>query len=183
MARKETSARHFNPIIGTFLTAGARLVLVAAESLVLQNKEGYVAYMDTDSIFVSSQHAIQVQEFFQTLNPYNNKNVTMFKIEAENGKQLERVIFYGISSKRYVLFDCTNNKDNFAIHKCTLHGLGHLLDVDEKQWWNDILVMHYFSEKKQEIIDMYENKHAVSKLSITTPNVLERFSRLRPFDR
>ena len=181
MARKETPARHFNPIIGTFLTAGARLVLAAAESIVLQDKKGYVTYMDTDSIFVSPQHAIQVQKFFQKLNPYDNKNVTMFKIETENEKPLERVIFYGISSKRYVLFDCT--KDNFAIHKCTLHGLGHLLDVDEKQWWKDILTMHYFPERKQEILDIYENKHAVSKLSITTPNVLERFYRLGPFNK
>ena len=182
IAKHEIPARHFNPIIGTFLTAGARLVLAAAESLVLQDKQGYVAYMDTDSIFVSPHHAIQVQEFFQGLNPYDNKNVTMFKIETEDGKQLEDVIFYGISSKRYVLFDCTN-KDNFAIYKCTLHGLGHLLNIDEKQWWEDILTMHYSPERKQEIIDRYENKHAVSKLSITTPNVLERFYRLAPFDK
>ena len=181
-ARKETPARHFNPIVGTFLTAGARLVLAAAESIVLQNKAGYVAYCDTDSIFISPQHATRVQEFFQKLNPYNNKNVSMFKIETENGKQLENVSFYGISSKRYVLYDDTN-KDNFAIHKFTLHGLGHLLDVDEKQWWSDILVMHYFPEKKQETLDKYEKKYAVSKLSITTPNVLERFSRLRPFNK
>ena len=181
IAKHEIPARHFNPIIGTFLTAGARLVLAAAESLVLQDKEGYVAYMDTDSIFVSPQHAIRVQEFFQELNLYDNKNVTIFKIETENGKQLEKVIFYGISSKRYILFDCT--KDDFAIHKCMLHGLGHLLDVDEKQWWKDILAMHYSPERKQEILDTYENKYAVSKLSITTPNVLERFSRLRPFNK
>ena len=182
IARKETPARHFNPIIGTFLTAGARLVLAAAESIVLQNKEeGYVAYMDTDSIFVSPQHAVQVQEFFQKLNPYNNKDVPMFKIETENEKLLENVSFYGISSKRYVLYDCDG--DNFTIHKCTLHGLGHLLDVDEKQWWYDILAMHYSPEKKQEILGRYENRFAVSKLGITTPNVLEKFSKLRPFNK
>ena len=179
---KETPARHFNPIIGTFLTAGARLVLAAAESIVLQNNEdGYVAYMDTDSIFVSPQHATQVQEFFQKLNLYNNKDVSMFKIETENEKTLENVTFYGISSKRYVLYDCDEN--NFTIHKCTLHGLGHLLDVDEKQWWYDILAMHYSPEKKQEILGRYEHRFAVSKLGITTPNVLEKFSKLRPFNK
>ena len=183
IAKQETPARHFNPIIGTFLTAGARLVLAAAESIVLQDKEGYVAYMDTDSIFVSPQHATQVQKFFQGLNPYNNENVPMLKIETENGKTLENVSFYGVSSKRYVLFDRINNKDNFTIRKCTLHGMGHLLDVDEKQWWRDMLAMHHFPEKKQEILDRYEHKYAVSKLSVTTPNVLERFSRLRPFNK
>ena len=183
IARKETPAKYFNPIIGTFLTAGARMVLASAESIVLQNKQdGYVAYMDTDSIFVSSQHAAQVKEFFQKLNPYSkNKDVSMFKIETETGKLLENVTFYGISSKRYVLYDC--DEDNFTIYKCTLHGLGHLLDVDEKQWWCDILAMHYSPKKKQEILDKYENKFAVSKLSITTPNVLEKFSKLRPFNK
>ena len=180
IARKETPARHFNPIVGTFLTAGARLVLAAAESIVLQHKDGYVAYCDTDSIFVSPQHATQAQEFFQELNPYNNEHVSMFKIEIENGKPLENVSFYGISSKRYVLY---GDNDNFVIHKCTLHGLGHLLDVDEKQWWSDILAIHYFPENKQEILDKYEKRYAVSKLSITTPSVLKRFSRLRPFNK
>ena len=179
LTRKETPSRHFNPIIGTFLTAGARLVLAIAESIVLQNK-GYVAYMDTDSIFVSPEHANLVQEFFQKLNPYD-KDILMFKIDTEDGKPLENVTFYGIASKKYVLFDYS--KDKFTIHKCTLHGLGHLLDVDEKQWWNDILEMHYFPERKQEILDKYENKYAISKLNITTPNVLERFSKLKPFNK
>ena len=183
IAKKETPAIHFNPIIGTFLTTGARLILATAESIVLQNKDdGYVAYMDTDSIFVSPKHVTQVQEFFQNLNPYDSKDVSMFKVETENGKSLENVNFYGIASKRYVLYDY-KNEDIFTIHKCTLHGLGHLLDVDEKQWWHDLLAMHYFPEIKQEIIDKYENKYAVSKLSITTPNILERFSKLRPFNK
>ena len=99
----------------------------------------------------------------------------MFKIETENGKTLENVSFYGISSKRYVLYDGTN-ENNFTIHKCTLHGLGHLLDVDEKQWWNDILAMHYFPEKKQEILDKYENKYAVSKLRHYNTKCFEEIS-------
>jgi hypothetical protein len=35
------------------LPAAARLVLAAAESLVTSHRDGYVAYMDTDSIMVS----------------------------------------------------------------------------------------------------------------------------------
>jgi len=181
ISKTETPARHFNPIIGTFLTAGARLVLAAAEKIVLQNKDGYVAYCDTDSIFVSPKHARQVQEFFQKLNPYDNRDVQMFKVEKEGEKSLENVWCYSISSKRYVLYDCDHN--GFAIHKCTLHGLGYLLDVDEKQWWYDILDMHHYPENQQEIFGKYDNKYAVSKLSITTPNVLKRFSNMRPFNK
>ena len=74
-------------------------------------------------------------------------------------------------------------KNKFTIHKCTLHRLGYLLDVDEKLWWQNILDMHYSPETKQEILGKYDNKYAVSKMSITTPNVLKRFSNLRPFNK
>jgi hypothetical protein len=71
----------------------------------------------------------------------------------------------------------------FEIHKFTSHGFAHLLDVDEKQWWKDILAMHYSPENKQEIFGKYDSKYAVSKMNITTPNVLKRFSNFRPFNK
>ena len=184
LARKEIPAKHFNPILGVFLPAAARLVLAAAENIVTSHRAGYVAYMDTDSIIVSPKHASKVQEFFQKLNPYNNKNVQFFKIEkSDNEKLLENVLFFGISSKRYVLFEYDNARNKFDIHKFTSHGFGHLLDVNEKQWWQDILAMHYHPENKQEILDKYDSKYTVSKMSITTPNVLKRFCSLRPFNK
>jgi len=182
MSRKEIPAKHFNPILGVFLPAAARWVLAAAESIATSHRDGYVAYMDTDSIMVSPKHAREIQEFFQKLNPYENKDVQVFKIEKSNGgKLLENVLFYGISSKRYVLFE--HNADKFEIHKFTSHGFAHLLDVDENLWWKDILAMHYSPENKQEILGKYDSKYAVSKMGITTPNVLKRFSNLRPFNR
>ena len=184
LARKEIPAKHFNPILGVFLPAAARLVLTAAESIVTSHRDGYVAYMDTDSIMVSPKHAREIQEFFQKLNPYNNNDVQVFKIEkSDDGKLLENVLFFGVSSKRYVLFEYDGIKDKFNIHKFTSHGFGHLLDVDEKRWWHDILAMHYSPERKQEILDKYDTKYVVSKMSITTPNVLKRFSKLRPFNK
>ncbi len=183
LARKEVPAKHFNPILGVFLPAAARLVLAAAESLVTSHRDGYVAYMDTDSIMVSPKHATEIQEFFQKLNPYEN-NVQIMKIEkSDDGKLLENVLFFGISSKRYTLFEHDNIENRFDIHKFTSHGFGYLLDVDEKRWWHDILAMHYSPERKQEILDKYDNQYAVSKMSITTPNVLKRFSKLRPFNK
>ena len=182
--RKEIPSRHFNPILGVFLPAAARLVLATAESLVASHRDGYVAYMDTDSIMVSPKHAVEVQEFFQRLNPYDNKDVQIMKIEkSDDGKLLENILFYGISSKRYVLFEHNGAENKFNIHKFTFHGLAHLLDVDTKQWWHDILAMHYFPENKQEILGKYDIKYSVSQMSITTPNVLKRFCNLRPFNK
>ena len=184
LARNEIPAKYFNPILGVFLPAAARLVLAAAESIATSHRDGYVAYMDTDSIMVSPKHAREVQEFFQKLNPYNNKNVQFFKIEKSNdGKLLENVLFFGISSKRYILFEYRGTENKFSIHKFTSHGLAHLLDVDAKQWWHDILAIHYHPENKQETFDRYDSKYAVSKMSITTPNVLKRFCNLRPFNK
>ncbi len=183
LSRKEVPAKHFNPILGVFLPAAARLVLAAAESLVASHKDGYVAYMDTDSIMVSPKHASEIQKFFQKLNPYQN-NVQIMKIEkSDDGRLLENVLFFGVSSKRYVLFEYDGIEDKFNIHKFTIHGLGHLLDVNEKEWWQDILAMHYHPERKQETLDKYGSKYAVSKMSITTPIVLKRFSNLRPFNK
>ena len=182
-SRKEVPAKQFNPILGVFLPAAARLVLATAESIVTSHRDGYVAYMDTDSIMVSPKHAEEIQEFFQKLNPYQN-NVKIMKIEkSDDGKLLENVLFYGISSKRYVLFEYDGIEDKFKIHKFTSHGLAHLLDVDTEKWWHDILAMHYHPERKQEILDKYDDKYAVSEMSITTPNVLKRFSNLRPFNK
>jgi hypothetical protein len=184
ISRKEIPAKHFNPILGVFLPAAARLILAAAESLVMQHRDGYVVYMDTDSIMVSPKHATEIQGFFQRLNPYENDDVQVFKIEkSEDGRLLENVLFFGVSSKRYVLFEYDGMEDKFNIHKFTSHGLAHLLDVDKEKWWQDILVMHHHPERKQEIFDKYENKYAVSEMSITTPNVLKRFSNLRPFNK
>lgn len=43
--------------------------------------------------------------------------------------------------------------------------------------------MHYSPKNKQEILDKYDSKYAVSKMSITTSNVLKRFSNIRPFNK
>ena len=51
----EKPGKSFNPIMSVFLTAGSRLILATAEKLVTDNDGGYIAYCDTDSIFVSPQ--------------------------------------------------------------------------------------------------------------------------------
>lgn len=96
----EKQCEYFNPIMAILITRSARLILPIAEHLAVQN-EGYVAYMNTDSIFVEPDKTREIQDFFGPLNPYS-ANVEMFKIEKdENGNDLNNVLFYGISVKRY----------------------------------------------------------------------------------
>ena len=178
--KTEYPSIHFNPIVSTFLTGGARLILVAAECLVKQNG-GYLAYCDTDSVMISPKHVKLVQDFFSKINPYDSQT-EMFKIERdEDGTSLHDVWFCGISSKRYVLYDKT--KDDFQIYKYSLHGLGHLLDIDKKKWWKNILQLHH---NPNHFTTEYDNKYSMSKLVITTPQILDKLShskKIKPFNR
>ncbi|MHB8545685.1 MAG: hypothetical protein ACYDAJ_02840 [Nitrosotalea sp.] len=173
--KTESVGQFFNPIISVFLTSGARLILASAEFLVEKNG-GYVAYCDTDSIFVSPDHVKLVQDFFKPLNPYN-EDVEMFKVEEdkETGKILDNVKCIAISAKRYVLYDYDDTTEKITIYKYSLHGLGHLKGIDGKQVWNDIIMIHYHPERREEILSKYKNKFAISQISITNYDTLKRF--------
>ena len=179
--KTEYPSRHFNPIIATFLTACARLILAVAECLVKQNG-GHLAYCDTDSVMISPRHVRLIQGFFAKLNPYNSET-EMFKIEKDENKiPLEDIWFYGISSKRYVLYDKIKD-DDFQIRKHSLHGLAHLVNIDQKQWWKHILQLHCNPNYS---INEYDNKYAMSKLVITAPQMLEKLShtkKIKPFSK
>ncbi len=170
--------------MATLITGSARLILAMAEQIAIQNN-GYIAYMDTDSIFVKPEKAKEIQEFFRFLNPYS-MDTEMFKIETdENKNPLDNVTFYGISAKRYCLYKSKNNgKDtlqpdaykDIKILKYSTHGLGHLMNIKGEQIWKDIL-NHSFNE--------YTDRIAVSQITITRPSVLKRFKRLntdKPID-
>lgn len=177
--RIEKNGTFFNPIMAVFLTAGARLILATAESLVLENG-GYFVYCDTDSVFISPEHVQLVRDFFKPLNPYKH-DVDMFKIEEYEDKNktkhlADNVWFYGISSKRYVLYGFEN--DEIKIYKYSAHGIGHLEGIDHIQWWKDILEIHYHPERKEEIISKYKNRPAISTLRISTFPIYKRFSKL-----
>jgi len=167
----ENTGQFFNPIISVFLTAGARLVLSTVEHL-LEKNNGYLAYCDTDAVFVSPQHAKIIQDFFQSLNPYSCK-VELFKIQKENGKELRDVLVYAISPKRYAIYEKKGNK--ITIYKYSNHALGHLLRVDHEQFWRDIILLHYHPEKEQEILAKYSTKYAMSELSIANYDFFGRF--------
>ncbi|MDH3854170.1 MAG: hypothetical protein OES23_06910 [Nitrosopumilus sp.] len=173
----EKPGKSFNPIMSVFFTAGSRLILAAAEKLVTDNG-GYVAYCDTDSIFVSPAHVKLVQEFFASLNPYSTK-VEMFKVEENaDGVELHNVLFYGISAKRYVLFLRNSKTGKITILKHSGHGLANIRRINEKQWWIDILNMHYHPEQKDKILSKYNTKYAVAQLTISSYDILKRFNKI-----
>jgi len=135
----------------------------------------YSADCDTDSIFVKPDTVKDIQDFFKPLNPYSLP-VEMFKIEEDdNHKPLDNVMFYGISAKRYCLFDMNEGKIN--IRKYSTHGLGHLLNINGKDVWKAILTGD-FSE--------FTNKIAVSQITISKPLILNRFKKMnanKPFNK
>ncbi len=172
----------FNPIIAVSITSSARLLLATTE--VLLNKHNAThAYCDTDSMVIPPKHTKEIQEFFQQLNPYNF-DADIFKLEHHEKW------FYGISSKRYGLYTINNKTDEIKIddEKYSAHGLGHLLDPfkndpdDESIWhkelWKDIIDLHYEKISREELIEKYGNKYAIQQLSVSTPNIINRFKKI-----
>ena len=87
------------------------------------------------------------------MNPYNF-DANIFKLEKSN------VWFYGISVKRYCLYTIDKKTGEITIDKkkYSAHGLGNIRGIDEKQWWIDILNIHYHPEQKQDILSKYQTK-------------------------
>jgi hypothetical protein len=97
--RFEREGRHFNPIISTLITDGAKLFLGIGDCILGQHGE-VMAYSDTDSMDVPPKYTKEIIEFFDPLNPYDNKLIdNILKVEEES------IWLYGISAKRYVLYD------------------------------------------------------------------------------
>ncbi len=92
--------------------------------------------------------------------------------------------FYGISSKRYALYTYENEQIKFmeGERSFKLHGLGHLTNPfpkDVEDWqaeiWEDILMLHYGLISELDIEEKYSNMYAISRLTVSTANVLRRF--------
>jgi hypothetical protein len=170
----EKQAEYFNPIMATLITGSARLILAMTEKIA--DNKGYFAYCDTDSIFVKPEIAKDIQEFFKPLNPYS-LDVDMFKIEEDdNHKPLDNVMFYGISAKRYCLYD-ENDNGNITIRKFSTHGLGHLLNISGEEVWEAILTNDY---------SKFKDKIAVSQNTTSKPSILDLFKKMnsnKPYEK
>ena len=134
----EEPGKYFNPLLGTLITAAARLILAVAEKLTADQGLDWV-FCDTDSIAMAKpaemtnaefiERGQKVVDWFEPLNPYR-KAGSILKIEDANyrieSKELEPLYCLAISAKRYALFNldaqgCT------IMRKASAHGLGHLM--------------------------------------------------------
>lgn len=180
--KTERQGEWFNPLLATFITSGSRLILAIVEAILARHGATYT-FCDTDSMAIPAEYVNEVQAFFQKLNPYNFDK-PLFKLEEENfvdGK-LADLWFYGISSKRYVLYNIENGE--IKIRKHSSHGLGHLKNPfsTESDWqeefWKDVLEFHYKTKSIDQINEKYSDHYAVSELAISTPNIMRRFTKL-----
>jgi DNA polymerase elongation subunit (family B) len=177
--RFEKAGNYYHPLLAVMITSGSKLFLAMAEAK-CKELDSTHAYMDTDSIFVPPEHAQEIIDYFQPLNPYN-LDIDLLKAEKEN------MWFYGISSKRYALYTYDNGKIKFmeGERSFKLHGLGHLTNPFPKavgDWqaeiWDDLLKLHYGILTEVDIEEKYSNLYAISRLTVSTPNVLHRFDKI-----
>lgn len=128
-----------------------------------------------------------IQDFFNNLNPYSF-DANIFEIEKENfnqetGEPLP-LWFFGISAKRYVLYNIVDGK--ILIRKYSSHGLGHILNpfnnLKRNEWnekiWMDILSIEYGLKPSDDILDDYRNRYAISQLSLSSPQIMNRMKQL-----
>ena len=174
--RFEKPGNFYHPFVAVMITAGSRLFLAMAEAK-LKELGGIHAYMDTDSIFVPPEYAQEIMDYFQPLNPYD-LDIPLLKPEKVD------MWYYGISSKRYALYNLNKDKIEFmeGERSYKLHGLGHLTNPfsnSVEDWqaeiWQDILKLHYGIVFEEVLFEKYLNYYAISRLTVSTSNILDRF--------
>ena len=181
-AKYEEPGEFFDPVIAALITGHSRLVLGITEAL-LARKGMVHAYCDTDSMFVPPETVEEIQDFFRPLNPYSNVK-ELFKIEGNDWYW-----FYGLSSKRYVLYRKDGDKITIDESKTdedySLHGLGHLLNPfgnREIRWqkivWEDILKMYYKIITEDDFRDKYMNFYAMSQFAVSSFGLISWFSKI-----
>jgi len=177
--RYEKEGKYFHPLLAVMITSGSRLFLSMAEAKVKELGSVH-AYMDTDSVFVPPEHAQDVVDYFQPLNPYS-LDISLLKPEKED------MWFYGICSKRYALYNKEGENFSFYEHERSykLHGLGHLTNPfpnGNKDWhadvWLDILRLHYGIITRRDIQEKYSSLYAISRLTVSTSNIFHMFDSL-----
>ena len=102
------------------------------------------------------------------LNPYN-ENIPFLKIEKRDKW------FYGISSKRHVLYDLKGKEiiiEPEIKKDYKLHGLGHITNPfgkGKENWfadiWKDILKLHYGQVSEKDLIEKYSKFFVISRLT------------------
>ena len=138
----EQPGKFFNPMLASFITGAARLMLALCEKIGADNGLTW-AFCDTDGIGLTpaedmcevklSKAVSRVREWFKALSPYEG-NPDLLKLEDENFKiidgrasnEIEPLYCFAVSAKRYALFN-READGSIILRKATAHGLGHLM--------------------------------------------------------
>lgn len=119
-AKVEEPGELFSPLLGATITSGAHLLLALLDMAAAKHG-AEVIHCDTDSVFVSpSKGAPEIAEAFDSLNPYS---VAVPLLKEETPVYSGTVSFFGLSSKRYCLFE-RGKRSRVRVLKASDHGLG-----------------------------------------------------------
>ena len=134
---RDMPGQYTNPMLGSFITGAARLMLAVIESVADLHGATHV-FMDTDSFALTlkdpsaqnlNEVARQVVNWFNPLNPYAFGG-DLLKYEDENfeldaagkaTKTLQPLYAFAVSSKRYCLYNVVNGCR--VMRKTSAHGL------------------------------------------------------------
>jgi hypothetical protein len=182
-AKVEEEGALFCPLLGATITSGAHLLLALLDTVAARHG-AEVVYCDTDSAFVTaSKAAPEIARAFDPLNPYSGP-VPLLKDETP--KHSGTVSFFGLSSKRYCLFE-RDRRGRVHVLKGSDHGLGmYQVPTDRegftKRVWERLMETaldgeEYFSE--------FAYLPATAQFALTTPALLPRVAQvdgIRPFN-
>jgi hypothetical protein len=129
----ERPGRYCNPIIASFVTGGARLLLAMLECEVTK-RGGTYAFCDTDSLAIvtaptgslsvpsiPTDSVLEVVHLFDRLNPYDRAIApAVLKVEQED------LMCWAVSAKRYCLYR-VDHTGSVEIVKASESGLGAIL--------------------------------------------------------
>jgi len=173
----------FSPLLGATVTSGAHLLLALLDA-VTAREGGAVVYMDTDSAFVTpSALAPEIARTFDALNPYS---LPVPLLKNETPDHTATVSFFGLSSKRYCLFE-RDKRGRIRVLKGSDHGLGmYQVPTDREEFtkrvWERLIETALDGE---EDFSEFAYLPATAQFSLTTPALWPRVSHvegMRPFN-
>ncbi len=173
------------------------MAIIATQSGGAIPRVGTEAHIDADTMRALSWAQVQrIVKRFAALNPYDKHIIlgSILKIEVDNfdpqsGKQRE-LWCYAIAAKRYALFvidehgepallqSGLNNKDD----RWSEHGLGHLLNPTEPQSEDRNWIAQAWLRMIRRALGLptqrfaFENRPAVSRITISSPTLMQRFA-------
>jgi len=172
----EQPGTYHNPLLATFITGAARLMLATLERQITDAHLDW-SFCDTDSMCIainSDSDIPRIQEIVQGYEAVSPYPTLKHILKVEHGIDKETYA-YCVSAKRYALF--TKQEDTISIVKASAHGLGHLrapygrIHTEEgaAEWilnvWQELL-----SEQESRQKDL--TQPAMSQFTVTSPMLL-----------